>query len=92
MNEINDFEVILTNEIRPQQAPEGWIVFNAPRPLYGTLIDDRARVWTNPKGPTGYHFAAVDPQDDWGTDWINFNRRARAVIVEYTTTLEAQNE
>ena len=88
---VRDFKVVLSNKTRPEQAPVGWVVFNAPRPLYGTLVNDKATVWTNTKGPTGYHFAAVDPLDSWASKWIDFNRINDAVIVEYTTLEVADN-
>jgi hypothetical protein len=85
------FEVFFTAAARPAKAPEGWIVFNALRPLYGTLgpqdpVSDRpiAETWEDTQGRlTGIHFAAVDPKDPDAMDWIKYNANQDAVIVEY---------
>lgn len=49
------------NLIRPDNVPRHWPVFNAPRPLPGSVTweGDFLR---------GCHYSAVDPEDEWKQD------------------------
>ena len=49
---------------RPEEAPDGWHVFNAPRPLHGSWRDENERagaVTWNGDFITGRLYAAVNP-------------------------------
>lgn len=82
---LEQFETIESSDQRPKEAPPGWLIFNAPRPLWGTITDDsRATVWINSTGPLGWHFSAVDPNDFSAHTWIKKNLEDQAVLVEYT--------
>ena len=89
---IAKFEVVEVDGPRPDQVPDGWIIFNAFRPLLGSLtkfdpdnlvLFPTAR-WEEPKGPHGWHFAAVDPDDIYALVSVLGNLRNRAVIVQYS--------
>lgn len=66
----------LTSTVPMPDAPAGWIVMNAPRPLIGQMTLDN--------GPflTGRFYAAVDPADPRAADYIktNINLDCRVVI------------
>jgi hypothetical protein len=62
----------------PPQAPEGWEVYNAPRPLEGTTI------WMG-KFIGGIFFAAIDPADPDADLWREENRRLAAVRLEFVS-------
>jgi hypothetical protein len=95
MADIINLEGFETRQIlgdRPADIPENWIVFNAPRPLFGTLI-------TAAGGPqagctwigdfvTGRLYAAVDPEDEDAQRWIDENRSLAAVILVYVSQEE----
>jgi len=70
---------------RPKEAPEGWTVWNAPRPLYG------AKTWTG-EFITGRLYAAQDPGDpDPTLDYetvIEENRRLDARELVYISVAE----
>lgn len=39
MEQLKEFEIILVVGARPSNVPEDrWVVFNAPRPLFGQLV------------------------------------------------------
>jgi hypothetical protein len=77
---------------RPSTLPAGWIVFNAARPLAGSLIEadsDRAlasgmvpNVWTG-VFISGVFYAAVDPADDDAQQWIDQNRNLDARVLKW---------
>lgn len=62
---------------RPSHVPSGWVIFNAPRPLYG-------KDW---KGDFrhGVFYAAVDPNDPMQAGFIEENRRLDGWMIEYIT-------
>ena len=66
---------------RPYQAPEGWLVFNAPRPIYGhkDWIGDFL---------TGVFFVAVDPEGDNAEWMIKRNTELDARLLEYMSQEE----
>lgn len=61
---------------RPPEAPAGWIVMNAPRPLDGTTT------WQGDWN-CGLHYAAIDPSDPHSGHMITDNLEACAVVVRY---------
>lgn len=86
---IKKFEVKEIHEsLWRDDIPQGWLVFNAYRPLMGTLRENGEPVtWTKYlEGPEGIHFAAVDPEDPRAEMWIAENLKNRAVLLRYTRT------
>jgi len=85
---LQDNDSILVFGERPTEAPEGYQIWNAPRPLFGSP--------TEPGGPaatwegdflSGIFYAAVDVEgDDLAESWIQQNRKLDGVIVEYAST------
>lgn len=84
-----EFEKRLIIGERPTQAPITAIIFNAPRPLFGTLINDEPLTW---KGEfcAGVYYAAVTGEDEKRKNWIVENRKNAATILEYITEEEAR--
>ena len=69
----------------PSWIPSGWTVYNAFRPLMGTLIgpvawvtNGRSATWQDKAGANGWHFAAIDPNDPMGDMWRKNNKSMRA--------------
>lgn len=82
---IDDIDSIPVFGPRPEQAPPGAIIWNAPRPLFGSIIDDNTGglTWEG-DFLSGCFYAAVDTvNDDLAESWVYENRRLGAVIVEY---------
>lgn len=77
---------------RPNQAPEGWRVFNAPRPLYGTVVFEngqyQAKAWTGPF-VSGIFYAAVGPDDPDALSWLEANRNLDASELVFITEQQA---
>jgi hypothetical protein len=63
---------------RPTQAPEGWEVYNAPRPIYGTVS------WTG-DFRHGSFYVAIDPKDERASFMIKENNLLRAYRLEYVS-------
>ncbi len=70
---------------RPTQAPDGWSIFNAPRPLCGDTQ------WTG-DFVHGIFYVAVDPADDYAAGFIACNANLDAWQLEYTTEEVAVTE
>ena len=49
---------IRTFDKRPEDIPESWLIFVAPRPIFGE------KEWRG-SGGHGWHYAAVDPSDEY---------------------------
>lgn len=47
--------------------PTGWLIFNAPRPLYASRVGDTYMEWTG-NFHHGIFYAAVDPSDQGSID------------------------
>jgi hypothetical protein len=70
---------------RPSTIPAGWEVWNAPRPLFGSLC------WEG-EFRRGVHYAAIDPADEWATRWARRNEQLDGWRLEWLpreTTLRA---
>ena len=81
-----EFEMVEVDKPCPEHVPAGWMVFNAFRPLAGSLIGDEGGfTWEDPKGPNGRHFATVDPmnEDGYTETWLRMNKSNGAVILKY---------
>ena len=82
---IAQFEIVTANKPRPAHVPAGWLVFNAPRPLYGTLIaTGGSEVWQDTSGLIGWHFAAINLADPMARVWLECNLRNKAVLIQYS--------
>ncbi len=71
-----------------RDVPENWWVFNAPRPLYGSLCEckdgPKAFTWQG-EFQFGIFYAAVDPQDPYARMWLAENFSLRATLLHYIT-------
>jgi hypothetical protein len=63
---------------RPEDIPSTWLIFNAPRPLYGH------KCWEG-EFSSGRYYAAIDPADEWGKTYIKETIRLDGYLVEYIT-------
>jgi hypothetical protein len=72
----------------PANIPANALVFNAPRPLYGTMTADAALTWQS-GFLSGVHYAAVSPNDDYRHEWVRHNKEMDAVLVWYVSEAEA---
>ncbi len=70
---------------RPTHIPTGWPIFNAPRPLY------EEPTWTG-DFIHGIFYAAVDPDDLYGTDFIKRNADLDAWQLEWVSEEEVIEE
>ena len=77
---------------RPAQAPEGWRIFNAPRPICGTVVCEngqwQGKTWIGPF-VSGIIYAAVKPTDPDAPAWIATNREMDACELVYVTEQQA---
>ena len=77
---------------RPVQAPEGWRIFNAPRPICGTVVCEngqwQGKTWIGPF-VSGIIYAAVNPSDPDAAAWIATNRDMDACELVYITEQQA---
>lgn len=73
------------NVYLPDDIPEGWIVFNAPRPLYGHWT------WTG-EFRSGIFYVAVDPAGEQATAFIKRNHENDARIVRWATLDKVRKE
>lgn len=65
-------------KMMPDNLPNGWLVFNAPRPIYGTWL------WEG-DFRHGIFYAALDPESNEAAALIKRNHELDASIVEYWT-------
>lgn len=66
----------------PENVPTAWIIFNAPRPIYGHVE------WRDGNG-FGFFFAAVNPEGE-RAEWMQYeNHRQDACILHFVTEDEA---
>lgn len=78
---MDDIMTVTVVKDRPEQAPADWLVFNAPRPIYGHAewIGDFI---------TGVFFTAVDPDAEEADHFIERNRQLDAKQIAYITKAE----
>lgn len=69
----------------PIDAPEGWIIMNAPRPLLGTKVIEGGEFLT------GRFYAAIDPNDSVAQRFVQENIKLDAVVVLHAD-IETQTE
>jgi len=67
---------------RPLDVPDGWIVYNAPRPITGQMkwISDFY---------AGAFYVAVDPAHEQAEEWDTRNAELDATVLVYFTDAEA---
>ncbi len=70
---------------RPKEAPEGWIIQNAPRPLWGH------KDWVS-DFVCGVFFVAINPDKEDASEMIQRNRENGAVKLVYTPERQAIEE
>lgn len=80
--DISDVKTVLT-ELQPIEAPAGWIVMNAPRPLLGDQTVE------NGEFLDGRFYAAIDPASGMAEVYVRENIKLAASIV-MTVPLEQQ--
>jgi hypothetical protein len=68
----------IVNFNKPPEAPPGWEVYNAPRPLFGT------RIWQG-DFISGVFYAAIDPNDPEADRLRENNKNLDAVRLEFVT-------
>ena len=78
---MDDVQTVEVRQARPEQAPDGWLVFNAPRPIYGH------REWIG-DFITGVFYVAVDPDAPEATHYIMRNGQLDAKLLHYVTQKE----
>ncbi len=74
---------------RPPEAPEGWLVFNAARPLHCSVNGENMAMWRG-DWVRGYDYAAVNPKDPFALMWIELNLEDHAVLIKYVTVDEVK--
>ena len=87
---LDGFENVEVIGDRPEEAPDGWLVFNAPRPLCGSRLPDDSRACWTGDFVTGVLYAAVNPKPadavyDAPQMWIDENRKLDARIVTWVS-------
>ena len=82
MEQLKEFEVIYVVGARPSDVPEEWVIFNAPRPLYGQLV------WEDTDAPCGWFHAAVYLNGERGPTWVVSNKRMDARVLFYISYQE----
>jgi len=74
----------VVNFNKPQEAPEGWEIYNAPRPIFGTITDTGPTTWQG-EFISGIFYAAINPDDDEAEMWREENRKLHATKLQYVT-------
>ena len=65
--------------------PAGWLIFNAPRPLSGTVTADGQMVWVG-EFRHGIYYAAVNPSpEDFGPKLMKLNVELDGWLCQYVT-------
>ncbi len=76
-----EIQVIEIRQDRPADIPDGWRVFNAPRPLYGQMD------WQG-DFLSGIFYVAVDPASEISAGFIERNRQLDARELVYISQEE----
>lgn len=74
----------VVNFPRPQEAPKGWEIYNAPRPLFGTRDGDKVYTWEG-EFISGIFYAAINPDDPDAEMWREENEKLHATRLEFVT-------
>lgn len=73
---------------RPSNVPAGAVIVNAPRPLYGSLVNGYPLTWQG-NFCSGIFYAAVLADDPARDKWLDLNRRNGAIVLTHITEREA---
>jgi len=68
---------------RPENIPENWTIWNAPRPICGNEAWDGE--WLH-----GRFYTAIDPDDEFAEKMVTENISLDAWMIEYITIEEAK--
>lgn len=71
----NELTVLRVIGTRPADVPADWLIFNAPRPLYGKEYTGDFK--------HGIFYAAIDPADDHAAQFIYENQRNDGWLIQY---------
>lgn len=71
----NELTVLRVIGQRPADIPADWLIFNAPRPLYGQEFVGEFK--------HGILYAALDPNDDHAAQFIYENQRNDGWLIQY---------
>lgn len=82
----------VVNFSRPPQAPDGWEIYNAPRPLYGSDYAGIGRVTWQGEFIDGVFYAAVNPGDPDAEKWRKENESLAAVRLEFVDRQDVIDE
>lgn len=70
---------------RPAEAPAGWLVFNAPRPIYGAVTWQGVFLH-------GIFYAAVDPADgEYSRQYMEANGKFDAYLIRYIDMTDVES-
>ena len=75
---------------RPSHVPATADIFNAPRPLFGSLDNEMPLTWKS-DFITGIFYAAVTQEDDLRSNWMEQNRRLAATRLVFITEEQAKD-
>ena len=83
---------------RPEQAPEGWEVWNAPRPMMGTVHftgEFFHGIWygaIDPADSVGDRFRKANHRDDgWILEWISLGQATAQIRAIYAVRYPGMN-
>lgn len=79
---MEDFKLLPVIGKRPDDVPEAWLIFNAPRPLLGH------KEWQG-EFEHGIFYVAVNPDEYGAAGFIERNRSSDGWLVKYWTKEEA---
>lgn len=78
------FKSYRTFDTRPGDIPANWLIFEAPRPLYGD------KQWRGSNG-SGWHYAAINPEDAYMLPiHLTQMKKNAARLVKYVTEADYQ--
>lgn len=83
MNQIKTRRIV--NFPEPTKAPKGFEIYNAPRPLYGTIRDTGQPFTWQGDFISGVFYAAIDPDDPDADGLRELNRAMDATRLVWVT-------
>lgn len=76
---------------RPEHIPADWVIWNAPRGMFGSTLPDGELAMWHGTFRHGIFYAAINPADVYAVDWTRHNVENDGYIVDYVT-IEAARE